>query len=85
MLQMALSKKISGSLSIVGVWGNDNFTSTSDYEGAFQSYSGSAKHVKFTYSSSDTCRAVAVGGTLDGDISIGVGYTNYYEVWNNIV
>ena len=54
---------LSGSVSASGllVYGNKDFKNASNYEGGFDTVSGTAWHFKGSYSWSKTCRVVGVG------------------------
>jgi len=76
-LQQALFKDISVSGSVVAIFGNEEFKNTGSYEGAFDTFSATVKHVKFTYSYSPSCRVVAVGASTS---KYGLSYGQSYYV-----
>ena len=74
-LQQALFQDIGISGSVICIWGNNYFDSTESYCGAFDTYSATIKHVKFTYSSSPSCKVVGIGAsTSKYDLSFGQSY-----------
>ena len=79
-LQESLFRDASISASIVGVFGYENFKSTSDYEGPFQTRSVSWRHAKVGYAYSDTGFAITVGATTSGGFHVSVGKTYYEQI-----
>ena len=67
----------SASLSLVAVFGNEDFTSTKDYEGWFTTRSVSFKHVKVGYAYSNTGFTITVGATSSATLNISMGQTYY--------
>ena len=72
----------SASGSFVFIWGNgDKFTSPSDYEGGFTSWSGNIRHFKGSVAWCDSCWAVTIGGTTTDKSHISFGQTNYVQIY----
>jgi hypothetical protein len=76
-LQAAIFRDAGVSASILAIYGYDNFKTPDDYSGAFTTFSGSAKHVKLSYSYSSTCWSMSLGATTESKLSFGFGQTNY--------
>ena len=64
-LQQSIFKDLGVSGSVMGILGNSDFKNTESYSGAFDTYSATVNHVKFTYSTSPSCKVIAVGGSTD--------------------
>ena len=80
-LQDALFGDTNGSVSLVAVFGNDDFTSVDDYTGPFDTVSVSVRHFKVTYAESPSCTAVTVGYTTSSKLlSISYGQTKYQRL-----
>jgi len=62
------------------LFGYENFKSTSDYEGPFQTRSVSWRHAKVGYAYSDTGFAITVGATTSGGFHVSVGKTYYEQI-----
>ena len=78
--ELQLSYELDLSVSVIGVFGYDEFDTPEDYEGGFQTRSASYKHVKVGYAYSDTCFTINVGATISRKFKISVGATNYTMV-----
>lgn len=65
-------------ITIIGrSFGNEDFTSTKDYEGWFTTRSVSFKHVKVGYAYSNTGFTITVGATSSATLNISIGQTYY--------
>ena len=71
------------SLSVMAVFGNEDFHSTKDYRGTARSYYGRYKNVKVTYSVSDNSKTIAVGGAVGSKMlfSVGFGVSHYEQIY----
>ena len=67
----------SASLSLVAVFGNEDFTSTKDYEGWFTTRSVSFKNVKVGYAYSNTGFTITGGAPSSATLNISMGQTYY--------
>ena len=78
-----LGDGFSFSVSGLAVFGNEKFTSTEDYTGSFTTVGVGWGKARGSYSYSENCRTVSVGGNLIGSQllpSWGVSKTHYWQV-----
>ena len=78
----AIEGKVSGSVSAVLIFGNEDYTSPDSYDGPFTSVSGNISHAKGSFAYSSNSFAVSIGATSSKTAGFGISRTNY-SLWKS--